>query len=58
MINKEIHKIPGGAMTDQQDLLNLKSINELTPELKKFLNETRSKLKGGERRKFMAKVVI
>lgn len=44
-------------MIDQQDLSELKGIDKLTPELKKFLNETRSKLNGSERRKFMAKVV-
>ncbi len=44
-------------MIDQQDLLDLKSIDNLTPELKEFFNETLSKLKGNERRKFMAKVV-
>ncbi len=30
---------------------------EITPELKETLNETRSNLKGAERRKFMAKIV-
>lgn len=35
-----------------------KVIDELTPELKKFFNETRSKLKGAERREFMANVVL
>jgi len=45
-------------MIDHQKLLDSKGIDTLTPELKKFLNETRSKLKGCERRKFMAKVVL
>ena len=45
-------------MIDHQSLLDRQSIDQLTPEQKKFLNETRSKLKGSERRKFMAKVVI
>ena len=44
-------------MIDHRQLLESKSIDNLTPELKNFLNETRSKLKGGERRKFMANVV-
>ena len=44
-------------MIDQQDLLDSKSIDKLTPELKELLNETRLKLKGAERRIFMAKVV-
>jgi len=52
----EPHKI-GGTMIDHQKLLDLKSTDPLTPEFKNFINETRSKLKGCERRKFMAKVV-
>ena len=44
-------------MIDHTKLLDLKSINDLTPELKNFLNKTRSKLNGCERRKFMANVV-
>jgi hypothetical protein len=44
-------------MIDQHDLLDSKGIDKLTPELKTLLNETRSKLNGSERRKFMAKVV-
>ena len=56
MVNMEPHKI-GGTMIDHQKLLNLKSTDRLTPELKNLINETRSKLKGCERRKFMAKVV-
>ena len=44
-------------MIDHRNLLDSKSIEDLTPELKKFINETRSKLKGCERRKFMARVV-
>ena len=52
----ETHTL-GGTMIDP--LANLDSIDslKLTPEMKSFLNETRSKLKGCERRKFMAKVV-
>ena len=45
-------------MIDHQDLLESKGIDNLTPELKELLNEARSKLKGSERRKFMAKVVL
>ena len=44
-------------MIDHRQLLDSKNIDNLTPELKTFLNETRSKLKGCERRKFMANVV-
>jgi len=44
-------------MSDHDALKNLLSINELTPEVCKFLNETRDKLKGAERRQFMASVV-
>ena len=45
-------------MLDHEKMLIPKAIDELTPELKKFLNETRSKLKGSERREFMATVVL
>ena len=45
-------------MIDHQKLLDSQAINQLTPELKKFLNETRSNLEGSKRRKFMAKVVF
>jgi len=44
-------------MTDHSNLQELKDIKLLTPELKEFLNKTRSQLKGSERRKFMANVV-
>jgi len=44
----------GGAMIDPQ---NTPDSIDLTPEMKTFLNDTRSKLKGCERRKFMADVV-
>ncbi len=56
-INMEPYKI-GGPMIDQHTVLEAKGIDTITPELKTFLNETRSKLKGCERRKFMAKVVF
>ncbi len=45
-------------MIDHQKLLDSQAINQLTPALKKFLNETRSNLKGSKQRKFMAKVVV
>jgi hypothetical protein len=45
-------------MIDHKKLLKSAGIDNLTAELKKFLNETRSRLKGCERRKFMAKVVL
>ena len=45
-------------MIDHQRLFESEGIDKLTAELKKFLNETRSKLKSCERRKFMAKVVL
>jgi hypothetical protein len=38
------------------DPQNLPGSIELTNEMKKFFNDTRSELKGSERRKFMAKV--
>ncbi len=44
-------------MSDHQKNLTIKSIGDLTPEIKDFLNETQSNLSGSERRKFMAKVV-
>lgn len=44
-------------MIDHRNLFKSESIKNLTPEMKTFLNETRSKLKGCERRKFMANVV-
>ena len=44
-------------MIDPIELPNFEKINKFSPELKLFLNETRSNLKGCERRKFMAKVV-
>ena len=45
-------------MIDHQKLLDSKAINKLTPELKKFLNETRSNLKGSQRRKVYSKYKI
>ena len=44
-------------MIDPEKATDLIDNAQLCPEMKTFLNETRSKLKGSERRKFMAKVV-
>lgn len=44
-------------MFEVRKLTGLRSIGELTSDLKEFLNSTVSKLKGCERRKFMAKAV-
>ena len=44
-------------MYDHEHNLNLSAIDELTSETKAFLNETRDRLKGHERRQFMARVV-
>jgi hypothetical protein len=44
-------------MPDHKDIDNFPALKELTPELCDLLNETRAKLKGVERRKFMASVV-
>ncbi len=44
-------------MSKLEIINNLKSIKDLTPELCAFLNETRDKLNGSDRRLFMAKVV-
>ena len=45
-------------MLDHEKMSTPKAIDEITPELRKFLNETRSKLKGSERREFTANVVL
>ena len=45
-------------MIDPQKILESSDSLCLTAEIKVFLNETRSKLKGSERRKFMAQVVL
>lgn len=50
----EPHTI-GGSMIDPQKIADC---IDLTPEMKTLLNETQSTLKGPERRKFMAKVVL
>jgi hypothetical protein len=56
MINMEPNSI-GGPMIDHRNIFDAESVKKLTPNLKTFLNETRLKLKGSERRRFMAKVV-
>ena len=45
------------SMSDHEHNLNLSANDELTSKTKMFLNETRAKLKGHERRQFMARVV-
>lgn len=45
-------------MDDQQRFEQHKAIREITPELKAILNETRAKLKGPDRRRFMAQIVL
>ncbi len=44
-------------MDDLDTIEKAGEIGEITPEMKKFLNETKDSLKGGDRRVFMAKVV-
>jgi len=44
-------------MIDPKMMLDFIDSPNLTPEMKSFLNDTRSKLKGCQRRKFMAEVV-
>lgn len=44
-------------MSDHKFQFDLPAIDELTSEVKTFLNETRGKFKGHERRQFMAHVV-
>ena len=45
-------------MDDQENGAPCKAIGEITPELKATLNETRDKLKGSDRRRFMAQIVF
>jgi DNA-binding protein Fis len=45
-------------MADQEKGKEPIAIATITPELKKALNETRSKLKGSDRRRFMAQIVM
>ncbi len=45
-------------MDDQERATQYGAIREVTPELKLTLNETRSKLKGYDRRRFMAQIVM
>ena len=44
-------------MSDHEHNLNLSAGDELNSETKAFLNETRAKLKGHQRRQFMARAV-
>ncbi len=44
-------------MDDQKVADEFGPIGEITPELKKALNETKNTLKGSDRRLFMAKIV-
>jgi hypothetical protein len=43
-------------MIDPKMMFDFIDSPNLTPEMKSFLNDTRSKLKGCQRRKFMAEV--
>ena len=45
-------------MDDQENSVPYTAIGEITPELKATLNETRAKLKGSDRRRFMAQIVL
>jgi hypothetical protein len=45
-------------MDDQKNDTLYEAIAEITPELKAALNETKAKLKGFDRRRFMAQIVI
>jgi hypothetical protein len=45
-------------MVDSQKLSDIVENHQLTPEMRTFLNDTRSKFKGSEQRKFMANVVL
>jgi len=45
-------------MDDHETAKQRRTITEITPELKETLNETKSKLKGSDRRRFMAKIVL
>jgi len=45
-------------MDDQKRMEQSKVIEHITPELKTTLNETRAKLKGSDRRRFMAQIVL
>jgi hypothetical protein len=56
MVNME-NNTKEESMSDHKHNLNLSAFDELTSETKAFLNETRAKLKGHERRQFMARMV-
>jgi hypothetical protein len=56
MVNME-NNTKEDSMSDHEHNLNLSAIGELNSETKVFLNETKDKFKGHERRQFMARVV-
>ena len=56
MVNME-NNTKEDSMSDHEHNLNLSAGDELNSETKAFLNETRAKLKGHQRRQFMAQVV-
>ena len=56
MVNME-NNTKEDSMSDHEHNLNLSAGDELNSETKAFLNETRAKLKGYQRRQFMARVV-
>ena len=56
MVNME-NNTKEDSMFDHEHNLNLSAGDELNSETKAFLNETRAKLKGHQRRQFMAQVV-
>ena len=45
-------------MDDHERAKHPKTFAKITPELKVILNETRNKLKGSDRRRFMAQIVL
>lgn len=45
-------------MDDHEQVKQPKTFAKITPELKAILNETRNKLKGSDRRRFMAQIVL
>jgi hypothetical protein len=56
MVNME-NNTKEDSMSDHEHNLNLSAGDELTSETKALFNETRAKLKGHQRRQFMAQVV-
>ena len=45
-------------MDDQKAEMKYEAIGEISPELKAVLIETKAKLKGSDRRRFMAQIVL